>query len=62
MVLKEIVNESIKKNKSSLIQEKISIDIHDLEIEVNTDNKWIVFILNQIIQIVSNTEKRKLCN
>lgn len=50
VVLKKIVNESIKKNKSSLIQEKISIDIHDLEIEVNTDNKWIVFILNQIIQ------------
>ncbi len=50
VVLKEIVNESIKKNKSSLIQEKISIDIHDLEIEVNTDNKWIVLILNQIIQ------------
>ena len=50
VVLKEIVNESIKKNKSSLIQEKISIDIHDLGIEVNTDNKWIVFILNQIIQ------------
>ena len=50
VVLKEIVNESIKKNKSSLIQEKISIDIHDLEIEVNTDNKWIVFISNQIIQ------------
>lgn len=48
--LKEIVTESIKKNKSSLIQEKISIDIHDLDIEVNTDNKWIVFILNQIIQ------------
>ena len=50
VVLKEIINESIKKNKSSLIQEKISIDIHDLDIEVNTDNKWIVFILNQIIQ------------
>ena len=50
VVLKEIVNESIKKNKSSLIQEKISIDIHDLDVEVNTDNKWIVFILNQIIQ------------
>ena len=50
VVLKEIVNESITKNKSSLIQEKISIDIHDLDIEVNTDNKWIVFILNQIIQ------------
>ena len=50
VVLKEIVNESIKKNKSSLIQEKISINIHDLDLEVNTDNKWIVFILNQIIQ------------
>ena len=49
-ILKEIVNESIKKNKSSLIQEKISINIHDLDLEVNTDNKWIVFILNQIIQ------------
>ena len=48
--LKEIINESIKKNKSSLIQEKISINIHDLDLEVNTDNKWIVFILNQIIQ------------
>ena len=49
-ILKEIVNESIKKNKSSLIQEKIDINIHDLDLEVNTDNKWIVFILNQIIQ------------
>lgn len=48
--LKEIVNESIKKNKSILIQEKISINIHDLNMEVNTDNKWVVFILNQIIQ------------
>lgn len=48
--LKNIVNESIKKNKNNLIQEKISIDIYNLEQEVNTDSKWIVFILNQIIQ------------
>ena len=48
--LKEIVNESIKKNKNSLIQGKIFINSHDLNLEVNTDNKWIVFILNQIIQ------------
>lgn len=48
--LSEIVNESIKKNKSVLIHEKIVINIHDIEVEVNTDNKWIVFILNQIIQ------------
>ena len=48
--LKEIVNESIKKNKNSLIQEKVLVNIHDLDINVNTDSKWIVFILNQIIQ------------
>lgn len=50
VTLKEIVNESIKKNKSSLIQEKIVVNIHDLGLEVNTDSKWIIFILNQIIQ------------
>ncbi len=49
-ILKEIVNESIKKSKKQLMNEKISLELHDLEIEVKTDNKWIVFILNQIIQ------------
>lgn len=48
--LKEIVNDSIKKNKNVLIQEKISVNIHDIEKEVYTDSKWIIFILNQIIQ------------
>lgn len=48
--LKEMVNESIKKNKNSLIQEKVSVNLHDLDKEVNTDSKWIIFILNQIIQ------------
>lgn len=48
--LKEIVNESIKKNKTILIQEKAEINTHDLDETVNTDSKWIVFILNQIIQ------------
>lgn len=48
--LKDIVNESIKKNKNALIQEKVSLNLHDLDLQVNTDSKWIVFILNQIIQ------------
>lgn len=48
--LRDIVNDSIKKNKSILIQEKISIDIHDVNLQVSTDNKWVIFILNQIIQ------------
>ncbi len=48
--LKEIVNEVILKNKIVLIGEKISINAHNLETIINTDSKWIVFILNQIIQ------------
>ena len=48
--LREIVSESIKKNKTSLIEEKVEIKIHDLDNIVNTDSKWIVFILNQLIQ------------
>ncbi|MCI8310488.1 MAG: HAMP domain-containing histidine kinase [Clostridia bacterium] len=48
--LKDIVNECIKKNKNILIQEKIKINIFDLDVNVNTDIKWVIFILNQIIQ------------
>jgi len=55
--LKDMVSESIKKNKNSLIQEKIAVHIHDLEEEVYTDSKWIVFILNQILQNSSKYRK-----
>lgn len=48
--LQEIVNESIKRNKNILIEEKVILNLHDLENEVNTDNKWVAFILNQVIQ------------
>ena len=48
--LQDISNEVIIKNKSNLISGKISVNMHDLDFEVNTDSKWIVFILNQIIQ------------
>ncbi|HBC84944.1 MAG TPA: sensor histidine kinase, partial [Clostridiales bacterium] len=47
--LRDIVYESIKKNKNVLIQEKVSMNLHDLDLEVSTDSKWIGFILNQII-------------
>lgn len=56
--LKEIVNESIKKNKNILITEKVLIDLHDLENDVFTDSKWIIFILNQIIQNSVKYRKR----
>ena len=48
--LEEMVKDSIKKNKNILIQEKIILNLHDLELQVSTDSKWIIFILNQIIQ------------
>ena len=48
--LKDIVNDVIRKNKIALIGEKISINTHDLDLNVNTDSKWIIFILNQIVQ------------
>ena len=59
--LREIVNESIKKNKTSLIEEKVEIKIHDLDNVVNTDSKWIIFILHQLIQnSVKYRNKEKL--
>ena len=48
--LKEIVNESVKKNKTVLIQLRAEINAHNLESSVYSDGKWIVFILNQLIQ------------
>ena len=61
--LKEIVNLSILKNKSSLLSNKINIDLHDLEEIVYTDSKWTVFIISQIIQNsikYSKNENRKI--
>ena len=48
--LKDIVNMSIIKNKTIILNNKIELDIHDLEKQVYTDSKWIIFILNQVIQ------------
>ena len=61
--LKGIVNNSILKNKVSLIQNKVNVNIHDIERYVYTDSKWCIFILNQIIQNsikYSKKENRKL--
>ena len=48
--LKEIVNSAILKNKTTLINQKVILEIKDLEKEVYTDSKWATFIINQIIQ------------
>lgn len=47
--LKELVQNSIKANARMLINQKIKIQMENLDQEVFTDEKWILFILNQII-------------
>ena len=47
--LEKIVNSVIMKNKNEFIQGKIQLNIHDTNLEVGTDSKWVIFILNQII-------------
>lgn len=61
--LKEIVNQSILKNKNNLLSNKVSIDLYDLDKIVYTDSKWLTFIINQIIQNsikYSNKENKKI--
>lgn len=47
--LKDIVNSVINKNKKQLISKKIKVEINDIDKEIFVDNKWINFILNQIV-------------
>ncbi|MDE6433913.1 MAG: sensor histidine kinase [Lachnospiraceae bacterium] len=48
--VKDIVNESVKRNKQTLINQKIGIQIDGTDQSIYTDPKWCSFILNQIIQ------------
>lgn len=49
--LTEIINTSILKNKRSLLQNKVKLNLHELNnTQVYTDSKWCIFIINQIIQ------------
>ena len=49
--LKEIVNNAILKNKTTLRNKKVTLELKDLKPEeVYTDSKWAIFIINQIIQ------------
>ena len=58
--LKEILNGAILKNKTTLLNEKVSIELSNLkDEEVYTDNKWAIFIINQIIQNAIKYSKKK---
>lgn len=47
--LQKIINPVILKNKRSFISKRIKVNIHDVDRNVYSDSKWMVFILNQII-------------
>ena len=48
--LSDIIHVAVLNYKDYLLNKKISLDIHDLERIVYTDEKWLSFILAQIIQ------------
>ena len=47
--LESIVRTSIKANKKALIGNRIRVELEELDAQVMTDSKWLVFVLNQII-------------
>lgn len=49
VVLSEVVNEVLAANRRELIALNTLISLHDLELTVRSDSKWLVFILGQII-------------
>lgn len=57
--LKEIVSGSILKNKTTLLNEKVVLELKDIEQEVYTDSKWATFIINQIIQNAIKYSKKE---
>ncbi len=54
--LKDIINTSLQNNKILLIENNTRIEIVNCDIEIFSDYKWLVFILNQLI---SNSVKYK---
>lgn len=61
--LKDLVSESVRKNKTSLIRNKFGIELKDLDVNICTDSKWTVYIISQIISnsIKYRSEAPKLC-
>lgn len=57
--LREIVQTAIKQNKKALITNHIQVELRDLDTEVMTDGKWLVFVLNQIITNCVKYRKKK---
>lgn len=47
--LEKVVKETIKKHAKTFINKKIKISIENVNVDVTTDKKWLMFIIDQII-------------
>lgn len=47
--LSEIIHQVLMQNKDYLLKKKIRVETNNLEVFVATDEKWVMFIVNQII-------------
>lgn len=57
----EIVKNAIKKHRSAFIHEKITLELEDFSNRVITDEKWLMFVIEQIISnSLKYTKKGKL--
>ncbi|MDO5569067.1 MAG: ATP-binding protein [bacterium] len=45
----DVVNNVLRKNKKELINKKIKVELINLDVMVNSDSKWLEFIINQIV-------------
>lgn len=47
--IKSVVNKVALKNKDMLLESDICLDVHDVDVNVTTDAKWLEFMINQIV-------------
>ncbi len=47
--LEQVVKTAVKKNAKTFVHKKIGLDLEDLDLNVLTDRKWLLFIIDQIL-------------
>lgn len=60
VALKDVVHQVLVRNKRGLIMKNTTADIHDLEVNVLSDGKWLGFIIGQIVANSLKYAKEKL--